>query len=243
MVSNDLFIRHTRLCIACPITNTRRDYPSHVTIPEGQKLTGVVMVEQVKSIDFHSRDVKRIGSAPESVYSKKCSRSSMRASTEVGGALKIDTRCLVRKIGRIAFAAVLVSPLPSCTAAPPSSARVEAHSELLDITLSVTPLEGTRDSTFTALVSMSNRSPRGLNAFPNVRVFDSDGVLEYDYAAGLRFLRGYTGVEIAPGEEVTLPVPLTLPTRGRYTIQGVAHVREPVPSDISTPRELTIEVR
>jgi len=41
--------------------------PFHVTIPEGQKVTGVVMVEQIESIDFHSRDVKRIGSAPESV--------------------------------------------------------------------------------------------------------------------------------------------------------------------------------
>lgn len=67
VVSNDLFNQHTGLCIACPIANTRRDYPFHVTIPEGQKVTGVVMVEQAKSIDFHSRDLKRIGSAPESV--------------------------------------------------------------------------------------------------------------------------------------------------------------------------------
>lgn len=67
VVSNDLFNKHTGVCIVCPITNTRRDYPFHVTIPEGQKVTGVVMVEQIKSIDFHSRDVKRIGSAPEPV--------------------------------------------------------------------------------------------------------------------------------------------------------------------------------
>ena len=67
VVSHDAFNKHTGLCIACPITNTRRDYPFHVTIPQGQKVTGVVMVEQVKSIDFLSRDVKRIGSAPEPV--------------------------------------------------------------------------------------------------------------------------------------------------------------------------------
>lgn len=67
VVSNDLFNKHTGLCIVCPITNTRRDYPFHVSIPEGQTVTGVVMVEQVKSIDFRSRDVKRIGSAPEPV--------------------------------------------------------------------------------------------------------------------------------------------------------------------------------
>jgi mRNA interferase MazF len=67
VVSNDLFNKHTGLCIACPITNTRRDYPFHVSIPEGQKVSGAVMVEQFKSIDFRSRDAKRIGRAPDSV--------------------------------------------------------------------------------------------------------------------------------------------------------------------------------
>ena len=67
VVSHDLFNKHTGLCIACPITNTRRDYPFHVAIPEGQKVAGVVMVEQVKSIDFRSRDAKRIGRAPAAV--------------------------------------------------------------------------------------------------------------------------------------------------------------------------------
>jgi mRNA interferase MazF len=67
VVSNDLFNRHTGLCIACPITNTRRDYPFHVSIPDGQDVTGFVMAEQVKSIDFRSRKVKRIGHTPEPV--------------------------------------------------------------------------------------------------------------------------------------------------------------------------------
>ncbi|MDO8879537.1 MAG: type II toxin-antitoxin system PemK/MazF family toxin [Coriobacteriia bacterium] len=67
VISNGLFNKHTGLCIACPITNTHHSYPFHVAIPEGQKVTGVVMVEQVKSIDFRSRDVKRLASAPEAV--------------------------------------------------------------------------------------------------------------------------------------------------------------------------------
>ena len=67
VVSNDLFNKATGLCIACPVTSTRRDYPFHVSIPEGQDVDGAVMVEQVKSIDFRSRGVKRIGSASESV--------------------------------------------------------------------------------------------------------------------------------------------------------------------------------
>jgi mRNA interferase MazF len=38
-----------------------------VSIPEGQDITGFVMVEQVKSIDFRSRKTRRIGKAPAQV--------------------------------------------------------------------------------------------------------------------------------------------------------------------------------
>lgn len=73
VVSNDLFNKHTRLCIACPVTNSRRDYPFHVTIPDDCDVTGVVMVEQVKSIDFRARNVKRIGPAPAAVLDEALS--------------------------------------------------------------------------------------------------------------------------------------------------------------------------
>ena len=63
VVSNDAFNRHTGLAIVCPITNTRRDYPFHVPISGDTHLTGVVMVEQVKSIDFGARDARRISRA------------------------------------------------------------------------------------------------------------------------------------------------------------------------------------
>jgi len=63
VVSKDLFNKHTGLCIACPITNTHRDYPFHVAVLAGEGVTGYVMVEQVKSIDFRTRKAKRIGKA------------------------------------------------------------------------------------------------------------------------------------------------------------------------------------
>jgi len=67
VVSNDLFNKHTGLCIACPITGTPREYPFHVAIPEGEAVTGFVMVEQVKSIDYRARGVKRFGDASQRV--------------------------------------------------------------------------------------------------------------------------------------------------------------------------------
>lgn len=67
VVSNDLFNRHTGLAIVCPITNTRRDYPFHVQITGDPRITGVVMVDQVKSIDFRTRKARRISRAAAAV--------------------------------------------------------------------------------------------------------------------------------------------------------------------------------
>jgi len=64
VISNTLFNKHTGLAIVCPITNTYRNFPFHVKIPDQSSLTGFIMVEQVKSIDFVSRKVKYVGKAP-----------------------------------------------------------------------------------------------------------------------------------------------------------------------------------
>lgn len=73
VVSHDLFNKHTGFCIACPITNTRRDFPFHVSIPAGQDVTGFVMVEQIKSVDFRARKARRIGKAPTQVLEEALS--------------------------------------------------------------------------------------------------------------------------------------------------------------------------
>lgn len=61
VVSKHLFNKHTGLCIACPVTSTYRNSPFHVAIPADESISGFVMVEQVKSIDFRSRKAKRLG--------------------------------------------------------------------------------------------------------------------------------------------------------------------------------------
>jgi mRNA interferase MazF len=63
VVSNDLFNRHTGLALVCPVTTTDRHFPFHVKIVEHPSITGFVMVEQVKSIDFRAREARPIGKA------------------------------------------------------------------------------------------------------------------------------------------------------------------------------------
>jgi len=60
VVSKDLFNRTTGLAFVCPVTNTDRGFPFHVPIPAGSRLTGFIMVEQVKSVDFRSRAARPI---------------------------------------------------------------------------------------------------------------------------------------------------------------------------------------
>ena len=70
VVSNFLFNRHTGLAIVCPLTNTERNFPFHVAVVNDPNVTGFVMVEQVKSIDFRARKAKCIGRASDSVLAE-----------------------------------------------------------------------------------------------------------------------------------------------------------------------------
>lgn len=64
IISNYLFNKATGLAIVCPITNTNRGIPFHLPVPSSSSLTGFVMVEQVKSIDFNTRRAKFVEKAP-----------------------------------------------------------------------------------------------------------------------------------------------------------------------------------
>jgi mRNA interferase MazF len=69
IISNRVFNKHVGLALACPITNTQRNFPFHVAV-DSAKLTGFVMGEQVKSIDYSARNVKFIEKASEEVLGR-----------------------------------------------------------------------------------------------------------------------------------------------------------------------------
>jgi mRNA interferase MazF len=52
------------LCIICPITSRVRGYPSEVAIPHGHAISGVILVDQVRSVPWEKRYVKMNGVAP-----------------------------------------------------------------------------------------------------------------------------------------------------------------------------------
>lgn len=50
--------RKVGLGLFCPITNQEKGYPFEVRIPEGLEVTGVVLSDQVKSLDWRARDAR-----------------------------------------------------------------------------------------------------------------------------------------------------------------------------------------
>lgn len=59
IISNETFNKGVGLAMACPITNTDRNFPFHIEV-KSEKLTGFIMTEQLKSIDFRARKVKLV---------------------------------------------------------------------------------------------------------------------------------------------------------------------------------------
>jgi mRNA interferase MazF len=52
------------LCIICPITSRARGYPFEVAIPHGQAISGVVLVDQARSVSWEKRYLKMASTAP-----------------------------------------------------------------------------------------------------------------------------------------------------------------------------------
>ena len=58
------------LAILCPITSQEEGYPFEVRIPAGLVVTGVVLADQVKSLDWRARNAERMGSLPAGVMTE-----------------------------------------------------------------------------------------------------------------------------------------------------------------------------
>ncbi len=58
------------LAIFCPITNQIKGYPFEVLIPQGLAVTGAVLADQVKSLDWRARRAELIFPLPEATVAE-----------------------------------------------------------------------------------------------------------------------------------------------------------------------------
>jgi mRNA interferase MazF len=62
--------QRSRLAVVCPITSQRKGWPMEVALPEGLAVSGVVLVDHVKSIDRVARNMEIAGNAPQDVLTE-----------------------------------------------------------------------------------------------------------------------------------------------------------------------------
>ena len=82
VLSPKSYNRLTGLCVVCPITSRVKGYPFEVCIPEGFAVEGVVLADQLKSLDWNERRAELICRLPETV-SGEC---SAKGYALIGGA-------------------------------------------------------------------------------------------------------------------------------------------------------------
>jgi mRNA interferase MazF len=72
VLTPSVYNRASGLMIACPLTSKRKGYPFEVRVPAGKPLPaeGVVLCDQVRSLDWRARGVKRVGTLPPAILAE-----------------------------------------------------------------------------------------------------------------------------------------------------------------------------
>ena len=70
VVSSKTFNQFTKLTMVCPITNTKRTTPLHVELDSRTKTTGVILCEQVKSLDLNARNASFFERIPDDILAE-----------------------------------------------------------------------------------------------------------------------------------------------------------------------------
>lgn len=65
VLSPRAYHQHTHLAIVCPVTSRGKGYPFEVPLPDEAPIRGVVLADQVKSIDRRARRIEPAGHVPE----------------------------------------------------------------------------------------------------------------------------------------------------------------------------------
>jgi mRNA interferase MazF len=67
----------TGLLICCPITSQEKKYPFEVKIPKGFPVSGVILADQIKNLDWHVREAQFVCNMPSSVIEQVIEKISL----------------------------------------------------------------------------------------------------------------------------------------------------------------------
>jgi len=67
VVSPAAYNKRVGLALLCPVTGQVKGYPFEVLIPSGQPVSGAILSDQLKSLDWKARNTLLIGKLPDAV--------------------------------------------------------------------------------------------------------------------------------------------------------------------------------
>jgi len=70
VLSPSAYNRKVGLAILCPVTRQVKGYPFEVLVPEGVGVQGVVLADQVKSLDWRARRAEFTGQLPSTTLNE-----------------------------------------------------------------------------------------------------------------------------------------------------------------------------
>ncbi len=68
------------LAILCPITSQIKGYPFEVNLPEGLPVSGVILADQVKSLDWQVRQAEKICTLPVEIVTEVLQKTGVLLS-------------------------------------------------------------------------------------------------------------------------------------------------------------------
>ena len=67
VLSPESYNRKTSLLLACPVTSRVKGYPFEVALPIDLPISGVILADQIKSLDWKARKAEFVARTPVSV--------------------------------------------------------------------------------------------------------------------------------------------------------------------------------
>jgi len=82
VLSPSVYNAKTNLAICCPVTSRIKGYPFEVEIPDGLPVQGVVLSDQLKSLDWVERKAELIATLPSPTVVEILRKASLLVSPE-----------------------------------------------------------------------------------------------------------------------------------------------------------------
>jgi mRNA interferase MazF len=80
VLSPATYNRRAGLAVFAPITSRVKGYPFEVLIPAGLEVSGAVLADQLKSLDWRARKVTHIGALPPAVIREVLQKAALLVS-------------------------------------------------------------------------------------------------------------------------------------------------------------------